>query len=531
MTQNAPLATDSLAEMGEHALGAMSDPEIFGRHFQPEESWYSWQTVLAVLFHLQLTEGELPLFEKCTGRTQQFDQRITQALLLCGRRSGKSRVLAFVATILACFRRDYSAYLAPGERAIVMVLAADRDQAQVIFQYVRALLVETPLLAGLIERETADELQLTNRVTIGIYTSSYRSIRGRSCAAALCDEICFWRDDTSRDPASAVLAALRPALATIPGSLLLCASSVYARSGIAYELFSKHWGQNASSTLVWKATTLEMNPSFSVQTIEAARLEDPASASSEYDSEFRSDVAGFLLDADIDAAIDRGIRTRPMVLGFTYVAFCDMSGGRSDAATLAIAHQEGGRIVVDKVEVAESPHDPNVVTARFAEVLSSYALGRVTGDNYSGEWVPAAFAKHRIAYSLAELSTSEIFLETLPLFTTGLLSLPDHAKLEAELRQLERRPKSQGRDAVGHPKGGHDDVANSALGAAWLASRQSGYRFEGESVTHAITSYDPMTRDSERQVRRPRAVGSLAGMRFEEEFDQALRNYDPLDRD
>lgn len=521
------LAAESLGEMGELALSSMSDPELFGRHFEPAESWLSWQTVLACLFHLSLAEEELPLFEKCTGRSKEFAQRITQALLLVGRRAGKSRVLAFVATVLACFR-DYSPYLAPGERAIVMVLAADRDQAQVIFQYVRALLTETPLLKGLIEKETADEIQLTNRVTIGIYTSSYRAVRGRTLAAALCDEICFWRDDTSRDPASAVLQALRPALATIPGSLLLCASSVYARSGVAYELFSKHWGQNASNTLIWKADTLTMNPSFNREIIEAARIEDPASASSEYDSEFRQDIAGFLTDEDIDAAIDRGIRSRPHVFGFTYFAFCDPSGGRSDAATLAVAHFEKGRVVVDRIEVVESPHDPHEAIARFAEVLREYGLARVTGDNYSGEWVPSAFAKHGVAYALSDLSKSEILLETLPLFTTGMLSLPDHPKLEAELRQLERRPKAQGRDAVGHPKGGHDDVANAALGAAWLVSRQPSASSGDSSITQTTSAhFYAEDRPAPRRLpRHPELLPANLRPQFEPDYSRAISQMD-----
>ena len=515
---------------GERVVRSMTDPKVFGRHFLPAESWGAWVTLLSAIFALELSGDALALFEKATGRSKPFATAVTEALLLVGRRAGKSRILALVATALAVFR-DYTQYLAPGERAIVMVLASDRDQAQVIFRYTRALLVETPSLKSLIERETADELILTNGVTIGIYTSSYRAVRGRTLAAALCDEICFWRDDTSRDPASAVLQALRPALSTIPGSLLLCASSVYARSGIAYEMYSKHWGQNASSTLVWKLGTLEMNPSFKVETIEAARQEDAAAAASEYDSEFRQDVSGFLLDADIDAAIDRGIRSRPLSLRFSYHAFTDMSGGRSDAATLAIAHFEDGRIVVDRIEVAESPHDPAVVTARFAEVLSSYALSRVTGDNYAGEWVPTAFAKHRIAYSVSDLSKSEIFLECMPLFTSGMLSLPDHPKLEAELRQLERRPKTAGRDAIGHVRGGHDDIANSCLGAASLVSRFSSNTNDGYSnnITHSLRDHDPLAERVE--ARRPRHLPpGMFGGRYDDDFSQAIRTYDPLDR-
>jgi hypothetical protein len=55
-------------------------------------------------------------------------------------------MLALVAVFLACFR-DWQPYLAPGERATIMVIATDRRQARVIFRYIRALLTMVPMLA------------------------------------------------------------------------------------------------------------------------------------------------------------------------------------------------------------------------------------------------------------------------------------------------------------------------------------------------------------------------------------------------
>jgi hypothetical protein len=49
--------------------------------------------------------------------------------------------------------------------------------------------------------------------------------------AALCDEVAFWRSDDSANSDAEIIAALRPATATIPDAMLLCASSLYARRG------------------------------------------------------------------------------------------------------------------------------------------------------------------------------------------------------------------------------------------------------------------------------------------------------------
>jgi hypothetical protein len=58
-----------------------------------------------------------------------------------------------------------------------MVIATDRKQARVIFRYIAGLL-RLPLLASLIEREAAEEIDLANGVSIEIHVASYRTTRG-----------------------------------------------------------------------------------------------------------------------------------------------------------------------------------------------------------------------------------------------------------------------------------------------------------------------------------------------------------------
>jgi hypothetical protein len=46
---------------------------------------------------------------------------------------------------------------------------------------------------------------------------------------------------------------------------------------------------------------------------------------------------------------------------------------------------------------------------------------------------------------------------------------------------------------IDHPKAGHDDAVNTALGCAWLLSRQSSSMRDGyeSNITYAIRDYDP----------------------------------------
>jgi phage terminase large subunit-like protein len=114
---------------------------------------------------------------------------------------------------------------APGERGTVLVIAASQKQARVIFRYIRGLLTGVPLLARMIERETADTFDLDNGVSIEVGAASYRTVRGYTVVAALLDEIAFWPTDDAAEPDYEILAALRPGMATLPNAMLLCASS------------------------------------------------------------------------------------------------------------------------------------------------------------------------------------------------------------------------------------------------------------------------------------------------------------------
>jgi hypothetical protein len=57
-----------------------------------------------------------------------------------------------------------------GKLAVVIssIMAADRDQARVIFRYVGALLRENAMLARRIVRETSESFELTNRAVIEV---------------------------------------------------------------------------------------------------------------------------------------------------------------------------------------------------------------------------------------------------------------------------------------------------------------------------------------------------------------------------
>lgn len=267
------------------------------------------------------------------------------------------------------------------------------------------------------------------------------------------------------NPDVEVVGALRPAMATIPNALLIGIGSPYRRSGVMYDAWKRHFGKNDSSTLVVQASSQQLNPTIPQSIIDRAMETDPIAAQAEWFATFRSDLAAFL-DLDlIERAIEPECRERAPRPSLQYHAFCDPSGGAHDSFTLAIAHAEGNRMMLDLCRGVKPPFDPSAVVQEYAAVLKSYRCYSVVGDRYSGQWVVEAFSKEGIDYRHSELSKSEIYLESLPLFAQGVVDLLDSKLLLLELQSLERRTGRAGRDSVDHPPGGRDDLSNSCCGA------------------------------------------------------------------
>jgi hypothetical protein len=185
-------------------LKAIDDPEIFG-------GWFRWRAFLAALFGLPMDDEQLALYREHTGRKAAPTAPFNESYLICGRRAGKSAVLAVVAVYLACFR-NYRPHLVHGEMATIRVMASDRDQSRTILRYIGGLIRGNVQLSRRVVRETSESFELNNRVIIEVGSASFRSTRGYTFAAVLCDEGAFWRsDEGSSNPDVEILRAIRPA--------------------------------------------------------------------------------------------------------------------------------------------------------------------------------------------------------------------------------------------------------------------------------------------------------------------------------
>jgi hypothetical protein len=485
---------------------ALSDPALLGTALAGS-SWAAWRSLLIAAMGETLLPDELDHFRRLTGRYAPPPERVEEFWAVIGRRGGKSRAMATLATYLAGLC-DHTDALAPGEHAVALVIAPDQRQAAITLEYAHAAFEASPILAQLIEHRTADTLVLSNRVSIEVRSASFRRLRGPTYIAVIADEAAFWHNDESANPDTEILNAVRPGLATTGGPLIV-ASSPHARRGELWHAHRRHYGPDGDPlVLVVQGESRALNPSLPQSVVDRALERDPASASAEFLAQFRSDIESFVSLESIEACIEPGLRERIRSAGCDYVAFADPSGGSADSFTLGIAHADAdGLAVLDCIREIRPPFSPADATADFAGVIQSYGLSSVTGDRFGGEWVREAFRTHSIAYRPAELSKSQIYGELLPLVNARRCTLLDHPRLVAQIAGLERRTARGGRDSIDHAPGARDDVANAAAGALWLASQatrqgevRTGFFADGGPITWAEKSVSGGLRAGQHQV-------------------------------
>ena len=482
-------------------------------------SWDSWRAVLRAAYGLPMTSDERAFFRTVADRDPPRE-RVREWWNVIGRGGGKDSTVSAVATHSgATF--DPAGLLRPGERALVACIACDRDQAKIVKRYIQSYFEEIPPLAAMVARTTDDGLELTNQVDISVMTGSFRSIRGRPILTAILDECAYYRDETSTTPDLELYRALLPGM-RLPQSMMIGISSPYRKAGLLYDRWRKHYGEDSDDVLVVQAPSHVMNPTLDTRDRDRQMVEDPSAARAEWYAEFRDDLVSFIDPAVVDRAVVSGRTELPPMPGISYTAGVDPSGGSSDSMTLAIAHSEGERGILDLVREWRPPFSPEQVVREIAEVCRRYNVKTVIGDRYGGEWPRERCRVHGLEYQLASMTRSDLYLTLLPaLNTPGRIELLDERRLISQLCGLERRATRSGKDSVAEPRGSNDDIINSAaislVGAA-LAPKSSAENWieyyrrlnEAAGVNTSMFGYDvtPETEKTHR-VRVPEGVSTI----------------------
>ena len=291
--------------------------------------------------------------------------------------------------------------------------AGARNQAVVL-----GLLRSHPSLEALDPEGHARSDLATNGQCIEIHTCSFKSVRGFTLIGAALDELAFWEsEDRRRQITRCSWRSARPPrpFPKRSSSASLPHTAGRANCGASTKKLAD---DDSDRVLVVNAATRTLNPT-SIKHSSIRRTRDPVAADAEFGGEWRREVEAFLpLDVFQAARIPDQYEI-PFNTGMRYIAFVDPAGGNGgDSFTLAIAHGDRKRRVVLDV---------------LREVRRRFALRRSTRSFPHNQRLPTLHATATatpargprsgspdgIHYDTSERTKSEMYLEALPLFTTG----------------------------------------------------------------------------------------------------------------
>ncbi len=174
---------------------------------------------------------------------------------------------------------------------------------------------------------------------------------------------------------------------------------------------------------------------------------------------------GVVLDAIVPGRIQLPPRD-----GVRFFAFCDLSGGSIDDATLAIGSTRGEKAIVDLVisQAGKPPFNPRDAVRKFSAEMKRYGIREVVGDAYAGQTFRLDFEAEGIRYKVSKLTTSEAYEAMEPRLNAGEVELPDVPKLQEQLLGLVMRGSR-----IDHQSGEHDDFAASVAGVVSIVTQPS----------------------------------------------------------
>ena len=249
-----------------------------------------------------------------------------QLVLRVGRRGGKSSTLCRIAVLEALFGQHI---IPPGDVGVVAIISVSRDEAAQRLRTIRAILDAL----GIKYRPIESGIELEGRpVVFKTFAASVAGVSGFTCVCAIADEVAKWRDaDTGANPASEVLASLRPTMATQPHARIFLSSSPLSTVDAHFEAFEL--GDTPFQVTAY-APSWVANPSLSE---EGTRGLEPDGR--RWAREYLA-VPQAAVNAAFDAdAIDRAFKPR-MTGGYESaeaVLVIDPSSGRSDAWAWGLA--------------------------------------------------------------------------------------------------------------------------------------------------------------------------------------------------
>jgi hypothetical protein len=431
----------------------------------------------------------LPLWPRQRERLAEVDAGPRLHVWALGRRSSKTTMKALVGLWCCLLRPELLAFLRPGERGYAVGVATNHRQARLLVQAALSIVERSPLLGGMVESATEDEIRFTNSTAFAAFPCSSRGGRGWPIFCLLLDEFAHFLTETEGPQvADNVWQALIPSTAQF-GDLarVVVGSTPWGSAGLFAELFQKAVSGELAGAVAHRAGSAEMNPTLTAEFLEAERvvLGEEAFAA-EYLADFSGTGAAYLDPVEIEAAVgERG--ELPPEFGTGWIAGLDPAFS-SDPFGFAIVGRDPldrRRLLLGKAwSRRPSKRKPETFAEESAlrdELLDEVAeecvryRARVVTDQYKARGVVEYLQRKGLSVRAEPMSATSKTLAFSALrarLNLHALELYKQSELLAELRRLRSQYRA-GAAAVVNPRvgGSHGDIAQALALAVWEHDR------------------------------------------------------------
>ena len=395
---------------------------------------------------------------------------IRTAVLRLGRRSGKGRIAAVVATFEATANEQaHLDAVMPDEQVAIVVISRSQKLARVVHRYISGFLKQSGIVP--VVRETLDEIELANGIVIMTLPCHAASVRGMAVAVVILDEAAHFAGiDGSPLDAGEVWDAIVPATAQFPAGRGLVLSTPRFATGWFADICAQASSGRFADMRHWHASTAEMNPRIPASFLEGESEKDPANYRREYLADFESGIGALFDEADVRECIRKfGDAILPPAYGRRYVIALD-AAFTGDTFGAAIGHSDGPRIVVDRMTgwtgSKANPVQLDPTLDAVADLARAYNGAFVVIDQFAAQPILQGLQKRGLSVVQSPWTNDSkvsAATEVRRRLHSRSLEIPDDRRLITELLHLEQRPTPGGRPRIAAPSGQHDDYATALM--------------------------------------------------------------------
>jgi hypothetical protein len=386
-----------------------------------------------------------------------------QGVFRCGRRAGKSSTLCRLAVVEGVYGLHA---IPPGDIGVVAFISTTRDEANQRLRTVKAILDAL----GVKHRPVDGGVELVDKpVAFKVYTASVSGVSGFTGILIVCDECSKWKDsDTGANPATEVLASVRPTMATQRNARVILSSSPMGKWDAHYDAFEQ--GDTDFQVTAY-APSWEANPTLTEA--DTRQLEpDEAVWAREYKAVPAAEIAESLFtDAELDRITRGDLAFVPREDGVEYAAAID-PGTRGNAWTFVVAAKRlvNGLVRRSVVHAREwrgtsaQPLSPKATLREIKPTLESYGTDMLWTDQASGDALRDLAADLGISLIIEPWTQTNKITSYKNLQTwvrDDVLELPPIEHVKQDLLGVRRKYTRSGVtiDLLKTPDGRHSDYA------------------------------------------------------------------------